>query len=832
MKNNTLRIILSGGGTAGHIYPALAVAEALKSRLGDRVDILFVGAEGKMEMERVPKAGFEIVGLPVAGLQRRLAASNLSLPFKVVKSVRKARQILRSFRPDIVAGFGGYASAPLLWMAQQMGIPTLIQEQNSHAGLTNRILGRRAQRVCVAYDRMERFFAPEKILATGNPLRASFASRLDDPQTRQEAARHFGLDPARTTLLVVGGSLGTRTLNEAVLQHLDTLRGRDDVQLIWQNGRYYDASIAQRIGPEGLPANVWRGAFIERMDLAYALADVVIARAGASTVSELQLIGRPTLFVPSPNVAEDHQTANARALVNRQAALLIPDNEAVGRAIPEALALAGNPALRTSLAAGIKALGKPAAANDLADELIRLSGKSMEQRNVYFIGIGGIGMSALARYFRHEGCGVAGYDRTPSPLTRQLEAEGIAIHYEDNLEAVPAPFRNSATTRIVYTPAVPADFGELAWFRAQGFEVVKRSQALGLIGQGKTVLAVAGTHGKTTTTTMAAYFNSVGAGQGSAFLGGVSKNFGSNLVLGPGDRMSVEADEFDRSFLQLHPAAAVITAMDPDHLDIYGDEASFRAAFAAFADQVSQALFLRKGLSLPPKAGRRDYTYHATDPAADFHAENLALLEGGYYSFDLVFPDRRLEGCRLGIPGVINLENCVGAAALVWSQGFDNDNLKKAIETFSGVQRRFDFWINTPRLVYMDDYAHHPAELEAMLTSVRAMFPGRKITLVFQPHLYTRTRDFAAEFSRVLGLADRLILLPVYPAREEPLPGVCSEMLLEGVETTEKAVLSKEELLPWLEANLDRIDVLITAGAGDIDRFCPQIANLLTPNRQ
>ncbi|MCH5305730.1 MAG: UDP-N-acetylmuramate--L-alanine ligase [Rikenella sp.] len=451
--------------------------------------------------------------------------------------------------------------------------------------------------------------------------------------------------------------------------------------------------------------------------------------------------------------------------------------------------------------------------------------------NIYFIGIGGIGMSALARYFRHAGRQVAGYDRTPSPLTEALEAEGIAVHYEDAVEAIPEAFRDPASTCVVYTPAVPAEHSELRWFRANGFEVLKRSQMLGLLGEGRRVMAVAGTHGKTTTTTLAAHFNAAAAGEGSAFLGGISKNFGSNLVLGKGERVVVEADEFDRSFLQLRPQEAVITSIDPDHLDIYGTYEAVREAFVQFAERIvpGGTLIVKRGVELP--LGRTDirrYSYHLSDPAADFHAERLTVDSGGYYTFDLVFPDRRIEGCRLGIPGAVNVENCVAAAALVWCEGFVSDGaLREAMATFRGVQRRFDFWVNEPDrpqgMIYMDDFAHHPTELRTMLTSVRKMFPNRELTIVFQPHLYTRTRDFAPEFAEVLSLADRVLLLPIYPARELPIPGVSSELILAGIESPVKKLIAQEELLAEVEA-LPPGGVLVTAGAGDIGRSGAAVA--------
>jgi UDP-N-acetylglucosamine--N-acetylmuramyl-(pentapeptide) pyrophosphoryl-undecaprenol N-acetylglucosamine transferase len=330
------RIIVSGGGTGGHIYPAVAVAEALKRKYGEEVDILFVGAEGKMEMEKVPALGYNIKGLPVAGLQRRLTLKNLALPFKVAASVRRAKRIIREFGADVVVGFGGYASAPVLWAAQRLGVPTLIQEQNSYAGLTNKLLSKRAKRICVSYDKMERFFPADRIVMTGNPLRGRFSA---DGANRGEALTYYGFNDAMPVVLVVGGSLGTRTLNEMMKAWIRTLGGEAPVQVIWQTGKFYEREMQEFLAAHPTK-NIWQGAFIDRMDYAYAAADVVLSRSGACTVSELCLVAKPTIFVPSPNVAEDHQTKNAMALVEKGAAEIVRDSEAVERGMKEAVALA------------------------------------------------------------------------------------------------------------------------------------------------------------------------------------------------------------------------------------------------------------------------------------------------------------------------------------------------------------------------------------------------------------------------------------------------------------------------------------------------------------
>ena len=444
-------------------------------------------------------------------------------------------------------------------------------------------------------------------------------------------------------------------------------------------------------------------------------------------------------------------------------------------------------------------------------------------KNVYFIGIGGIGMSAIARYYNGKGFQVSGYDRTPSELTGQLEAEGIGVHYTDDTSFIP---KDVAETLVVYTPAVPADMGELVYVQKHGYRVIKRSRMLGEISSGQACMAVAGTHGKTTTSTLAAHiFTEAGPGC-SAFLGGISKNYGTNLLVSDNPVIVAEADEFDRSFLQLFPETAVITAIDADHLDIYGDYAHVLEAFRIFASQVSGTLILKKGLPVSGADTKaRILTYSYTDPEADFHPENARPDALGHYIFDLVWPKGRIDGIRVGVPGWVNAENSIAAAAIALTHGLDPEKVRSAIGSFQGVKRRLDAHINTEKLSYIDDYAHHPKELSSALSSIREMFPGRKVTAIFQPHLYTRTRDFAPGFAAALSAADKLILLDIYPAREEPIPGVTSEIIFKDVTAPEKVLLRKEELMDYLEK--EPVDVLVTFGAGNIDRFIEPITALL-----
>ncbi len=441
-------------------------------------------------------------------------------------------------------------------------------------------------------------------------------------------------------------------------------------------------------------------------------------------------------------------------------------------------------------------------------------------KNYYFLGIGGIGMSAIARYFHHAGYAVSGYDRTPSALTAELEAEGIAVHYKDRPDLVPPVDE----TFVIYTPAVPEELGEFRFIREKGYALCKRSRALGEIARGQKCLAVSGTHGKTTTSTLLAHILTQGGGC-SAFLGGISKNYSTNLLLSRNPVLVAEADEFDRSFLQLNPAIAVVTATDADHLDIYSDRSHLLEAFGQFAAQVSEALVVKAGVELPLDGVKARVYRYAYDTPCDFYASEIVALEGGRFDFTLNSPMGRFPHWSVGIPGWVNVENAVAASAVALLHGVDPETVRQAVATFSGVKRRFDIHINTPKIAYVDDYAHHPNEIKAAISSIRNIFPGRTLCGIFQPHLYTRTRDFADDFAEALSGLDALIMLPIYPARELPIPGVCSEMILDKVTLKDKQLVPKDQLMETLAKR--KLDCLITFGAGDIDRFIEPIENWL-----
>lgn len=442
----------------------------------------------------------------------------------------------------------------------------------------------------------------------------------------------------------------------------------------------------------------------------------------------------------------------------------------------------------------------------------------------YFIGIGGIGMSAIARYFKHRGLTVSGYDRTPSALTRALEKEGIAVHYEDDVTAIPDDVEH---TFVIYTPAIPDELGELRHVRSHGYALCKRSKALGEIARGQECLAVAGTHGKTTTSTLLAHILTQSGEGCSAFLGGISKNYDSNLLLSRNPVLVAEADEFDRSFLQLYPHIAVVTSTDADHLDIYNDHAHMLEAFGIFTSQVDAggAVVVKQDVEVPLENTRAKVWRYAYDTPCDFYASDITPLPGGRFDFTLNHPAGRIAHCQVGIPGWVNVENAVAASAAALLHGTAAEQVRTALASFRGVRRRFDIRVETPQIAYIDDYAHHPNEIRAAVSSMRDIFPGRKLLGIFQPHLYTRTRDFASEFADALSGLDALVMLPIYPAREEPIPGVSAQMILDQVRLADKVLVPKERLMEHLQTR--DIDCLVSFGAGDIDRFIEPIETWL-----
>ena len=448
--------------------------------------------------------------------------------------------------------------------------------------------------------------------------------------------------------------------------------------------------------------------------------------------------------------------------------------------------------------------------------------------SVYFVGIGGIGMSAIARYYLQRGLVVAGYDRTPSALTRDLEREGALVHYEDNVAAIPEPCRDSKTTLVIYTPAIPESHSELQFFRAGGFDIQKRAQVLGTLTHDHKGLCVAGTHGKTTTSSMTAHLLHQSSVDCNAFLGGITKNYGTNYILAPGsDYVVIEADEFDRSFHWLAPYATVITATDPDHLDIYGTEEAYLESFRHYTELIRPQGFLvmHTGLKMRPnvQAGVTTYTYSRSE--GDFHAENIRI-GGGEITFDLVSPLGNIADIQLGVPVSVNIENGIAAMALAQIAGLSADEIRRGMASFRGVERRFDFRVKNERKAFLSDYAHHPEELRKCIESIREVYAGKHIVGIFQPHLYTRTRDFYREFADALSLLDEVILTEIYPAREAPIPGVTSQLILDNLRPGVPGRLIRKADVLDVVRHAD-FDVLMTLGAGDLEDYSGDIAKIV-----
>lgn len=451
-------------------------------------------------------------------------------------------------------------------------------------------------------------------------------------------------------------------------------------------------------------------------------------------------------------------------------------------------------------------------------------------KSVYFLGAGGIGMSALVRYFLNEGKFVGGYDRTPSELTGKLIEEGAVLHFEENADLVPAECKNPASTLVVYTPAIPADHKEWELFRNGGFTIKKRAEVLGIITRGKRGVCAAGTHGKTTTSTMTAHLLHSSSVDCAAFLGGISKNYKSNLITtGKSDLVVIEADEYDRSFLHLQPYVATITSADPDHLDIYGNKENYLEAFAQFTERIVDGghLIIHEGLEVKPrtKPGVSIYTYSREQ--GDFRAENIRI-GGGTIIFDYVSPWQRIDDVELGVPMSINIENGIASMAMAEICGATAEEIKAAMKSFAGAERRFDFHIKEENLVLISDYAHHPDEVSACAKSIKELYSDKKITVLFQPHLFSRTADFYKEFAQSLSMFDKVILVDIYPAREKPIPGVTSRLIYDHLApSVEKSMCSRAGVLDAIEEIKNEVEILVSLGAGDIENEIPQIKKIL-----
>jgi UDP-N-acetylglucosamine--N-acetylmuramyl-(pentapeptide) pyrophosphoryl-undecaprenol N-acetylglucosamine transferase len=813
-----LRIILSGGGTGGHVYPAIAIADALKELPYD-VEILFVGANGKVEMKRVPEAGYSIVGLPVRGIQPGFSMANLLFPFRLLISFVKVYKVLKSFSPDAVIGLGGFASGPCLKMAQWMGTPTYLQEQNAAPGKTNRLLAKKVKAAFVAYPNMQQYFTETSLEITGNPIR----STVDPSISKEEACEYFDLDSTRPIVFMTGGSLGAQTLNDSMALALPVFQEKG-IQVLWQSGSYYYERFKAHHG-EGVKVM----AYVDRMDLAYLAADVIVARAGASTISELALIAKPSVLIPSPNVTEDHQNKNAQAMVDARAILKISDEDARDKMGHEVIHLLEDRMRQEELSITLEQFAKPYAAHDIVQYIVKecnlphyLHQHDLTQvRHIYFIGIGGAGMNTLAHYFLNQGVDVSGYDRKATSITQHLETRGARIGYTLD-DVIPA-----SVDLVVYTPAISKDNPVfLQAIQRKSISLLKRSECLGLLTQNRTTIAVAGSHGKTTITSMIAHIFLANSKPITGFIGGQFVGQEGGLV-GDGDIFLVEADEFDRSFLHLRPDTAVISTIDADHLEIYGDLQGVQRGFECFIRRIASDghLILGPDVSIPrscnPSLSRVTY---GSSSRGDWRLSK-AQWDGDAFTYVFTAGGKEYSG-KLPLGGIHNVKNAIASIAVAQSHNLSIESTIDALSTFPGVKRRFQVITGGKGWTYIDDYAHHPSEITALIHGLRSMEPNWPVVVIFQPHLFTRTQMLAKEFGEALSAADQVILLPIYPAREEPIEGVTSALVADHVTVSCRTLQhDKEEVLSLLDT-LPK-GFVVSAGAGDISALIPSIQQKL-----
>ncbi|MCP3659692.1 MAG: UDP-N-acetylmuramate--L-alanine ligase [Bacteroidetes bacterium] len=837
-----MRILISGGGTGGHIYPAIAIAEKIKEK-NQNNEILFVGSKGKMEISLVREAGFPMAEIWIDGFARWSLFKNILLPFKIIYSLWKSKKILKYFNPDIVIGTGGYVSATILSQASKLGIPIVIQEQNAVLGLTNKSFLKRATKFFVndenLFNQINKKYK-NKALLTGNPIRKDIAkSRI----SRRRALESYKLDPNKKTILVLGGSLGAKTINDTILKNLKKFINQD-IQIIWQTGVYYYKKIMKKIPKEYLES-IKPLYFIKDMKTAYAAADLVIARAGAVTISELSIKKKPTIFIPSPNVTNDHQTKNILSLHKKNAAIIIRDKEASSKLTNVALQIIKDTNKLKTLSKNIGENAFPKAADQIVEQILKiphdisnLTNQQLTKRfkYAYFIGIGGIGMSSLAKWFSKNEVKVFGYDKSPSPITDDLKNFGITTGFEDGVRFMPRTILdNIRQTIVIYTPAIPLDNAILSYVKEKEYSIFKRSEILGKINEEKFTIAVAGTHGKTSTSALIAHILYYAKQNMIGFVGGILKKYNSNLISYNETKKNsiavIEADEFDKSFLKLKPNLSIITSVDPDHLDIYKDKKGIETGYKKFIDLLPEQgrLIIQEDAfktlykkSVPSKIESISIKYSLND--SEVKADNI-LFYRGYTKFDYVRPDLKIKNIKLPLQGYHNVENALSAITVCGLLGISYEIIIKAIESFPGIQRRFDFIIDRPDLVFINDYAHHPTEISILIKSLKEMYSAKKITVVFQPHLYSRTKDFAKEFGQSLSQADKIFLLPIYPARELPIKNITSKTIFTKIKSKNKFLIEKEDLINKFKK--EKPEVLVTIGAGDINDFVEPIKQKL-----
>ncbi|MEN8376257.1 MAG: UDP-N-acetylmuramate--L-alanine ligase [Gemmatimonadota bacterium] len=840
------RVLIAGGGTGGHLYPALAIEAALRALRAD-LQSHFVGARRGLEARVLPERGVAHTLLPMEPIRRDRPWRNWRLVPSAVRTMLGLRRLFGRFRPHVFVGTGGYVSGPAALVASMRGVPVVLQEQNAYPGVATRWMAPRARQIHLGYPEAREHLRPgagTDVLDTGNPVRAP-----QGPIDRAAARAALGMPPGATVALVTGGSQGARAVNETLLEAI-ALVSRDelpppppDLLLLWSTGAANFERVADALRAAGDPAWVHAVGYIDDMTLALAASDLAVSRAGASTTGELLAWGVPSILIPLPTAAADHQRLNAEALAAAGAAITLPQDELTPDALWRTLSeLATDARTRASMAEAALRRARPEAARTIAGHILALAdavGAADASRGgsedtaeldlvgmartgpVHLIGIAGAGVSVLAELILRSGGEVSGCDLRPGAVGKDLRDRGARIeqgHDADHVEDAVA---------VITTAAVPASHPELARARARGIPVLKRAEALGALVNRGTVVGIAGTHGKSTTTAMTAAILVEAGLDPTAMVGGRIDAWGSGLRLGARDLFVVEADEYDRSFHELQPTIAVVTNLEADHLDIYGTLEAVEEAFDTYVERVPPGGLLvacADDAGAARLAGRHPdlpvITYGLGEDAAVRAVDVRA--DGRGTAFTVLADGTELGDLRLSVPGRHNVLNALAALAAARHLGADFDAAARALAEFGGVARRFQVLGERAGVAVVDDYAHHHSELEATLAAARAAFPGRRLIAVFQPHLFSRTRDFAEEMGAALAGADEAWVTDVYPAREAPIEGVSGRLVAEAARAAGAAVRYHPDLgsLPAaLQEAAAPGDVLLVMGAGNIDEI-------------
>lgn len=832
-----MKIVVAGGGTGGHIYPGIALARALADRGGE---ILFIGTPGGPEASLVPQSGFAFEAVRVLPRARGLSRRNVAAAARLAAATWRSLGILGRFDPDVVVGMGGYVSLPVALAAALHRIPLVVHEQNAVPGLANRIAARVAAVVAVSFPGTEARF-PGRGRLVGNPVRREIAS-LDRRSRRAEALAHFGLEAGRRTLLIFGGSQGARSINTALLGAYDRWRLEGRLQVLHLAGAARLPEVERdleglRRADDRLRWETFAGS--DRMDLAYAAADLAVCRAGATTIAEIAAVGLPALLAPLPHALDDDQRRNAEAAVAAGGAEMILDADLASRVAERVESLIFDDAALERMSASIASLARADAAERLADLVQSVlsrrgsrefpapvppdglkspagifPGLDASWRHFHLVGIGGAGMSAIARVLADAGLRVTGSDLSESSALRALRERGLSIeigHREAHLEGADV---------VIFSAAIREDNPELEAARRRGIPVLSRGEALARVVEGHRTIAVTGTHGKSTTAAMAATILEA-AGRDPTFL------IGADLAGGPGGRLGagkiavVEADEAYGSFLHLHPAVAVLTNVDEDHLDHYGTMDALEEAFARFLSQATETIVVcadhERARLIAERIGPA--TTYGFGEQAKVRAAGVATDASGS-RFDLIVDGRHAGGVALHVAGWHNVQNALGAAAACLAAGVDVSSVAAGLARFVGARRRFEYRGSVFGVHLVDDYAHLPGEIEAILDAARHG-PWSRILAVFQPHLYSRTRALAGDFGSALAQADVVVVTDVYAAREDPVPGVSGKLIVEAA--CEAAPGKRIAYLPHLDEAAAFVasearsgDLVLTLGAGDI----------------